>query len=185
MVVGLISCENADSPPVVDMDGGPRLFKAVLYGNYPDVKRYIEDGDEVNFSYPEGMPLIKTAVGGFVDQDFTASVSRGEKTSLPENNHVLKLLLEAGADPNALDHSGHPPLARAIFHERLGSMYLLLLYGADPDLADSGGGTPRCFAASYGAEEAIDMMFRFDPDPVDCPRVKFDSRGKPLSAEQE
>ena len=46
----------------------------------------------------------------------------------------VRLLLEAGADPNAITSGGGTPLSTAMWHNAMDKIKLLLDHGADPDL---------------------------------------------------
>lgn len=55
---------------------------------------------------------------------------------------VVRLLLQAGAAPNALDKSGVSPLHRAVRTRSASAVQLLLEHGADPALPNRRGTTP-------------------------------------------
>jgi ankyrin repeat protein len=55
---------------------------------------------------------------------------------------TVTLLIEAGADPNALDKSGVAPLHRAVRTRSTGAVRALLAGGADPRLPNKNGSTP-------------------------------------------
>jgi len=55
---------------------------------------------------------------------------------------TITCLIEAGANPNALDKSGVAPLHRAVRCRCTGAVRALLAGGADPKLANKSGSTP-------------------------------------------
>jgi ankyrin repeat protein len=61
---------------------------------------------------------------------------------------VVACLIEAGADPNALDKSGVAPLHRAVRTRCTGAVRALLAGGADPRLRNRSGATPRDLASA-------------------------------------
>ena len=59
---------------------------------------------------------------------------------------TVTLLIEAGADPDALDRSGVAPLHRAVRTRSTGAVAALLAGGADPTLPNKSGSTPLALA---------------------------------------
>jgi hypothetical protein len=55
---------------------------------------------------------------------------------------IIAYLIEAGADPNALDKSGVAPLHRAVRNRCTSAVRALLAGGADPRLENKSGSTP-------------------------------------------
>jgi ankyrin repeat protein len=161
------NCSERDDPRVYQ-DDGPRLHRAVAYRDYPSVKRYIAAGDDVNVQYPPGVPLLSVATGSLDLASDEFLLTRNEVQPEPENLPILRLLLEAGADPNGAGGDAVPPLTTALRHGRRGSLALLLLHGADPDF-DGPGPSPRCEAIARGDEEALRLMEMFDRAAQACP----------------
>jgi hypothetical protein len=59
---------------------------------------------------------------------------------------TIACLIEAGANPNALDKSGVAPLHRAVRNRCAAAVRALLAGGADPHLANKSGSTPLALA---------------------------------------
>jgi ankyrin repeat protein len=55
---------------------------------------------------------------------------------------VIALLIDAGADPNALDKSGVAPIHRAVRTRSTGAVRALLVHGAHANLKNKSGSTP-------------------------------------------
>lgn len=64
----------------------------------------------------------------------------------PAQGAMVALLIEAGADPNALDDEGVAPLHRAVRTRSVGAVEALLTHGAVVDLPNASGSTPMDLA---------------------------------------
>jgi len=71
---------------------------------------------------------------------------------------IVRLLLDAEADPNAAQQNGFRPLHAAAQNENAPMVRLLLEYGADPSLADAREQTPRQLAEEIGDSEIIALL---------------------------
>jgi ankyrin repeat protein len=76
------------------------------------------------------------------DQGFTPLHSAVATDAGPAEHAIVRLLLEAGADPNANSREGGTPLHSAAFTGDLETAELLLAYGADPNATDPKSFTP-------------------------------------------
>jgi ankyrin repeat protein len=74
------------------------------------------------------------------------------------DRYAVQLLLDAGADVNALGDMSCTPLYLAVSYKHASCVELLLAHGANPDTASELGFTPRTLAASYGDREIIRML---------------------------
>ena len=75
------------------------------------------------------------------------------------NNLIIaRLLLDAGADPNAAQQNEFRPLHAAAQNENVPMVRLLLEHGADPALTDAKGQTPRRLAEEIGDSEIIALL---------------------------
>lgn len=76
----------------------------------------------------------------------------------PIAKEIVRMLLDAGADPNAGSASGGTPLHTAAFTGSIPIIQVLLAAGADPDIADAKGHTPLDVARERGHSEAAALL---------------------------
>ena len=76
----------------------------------------------------------------------------------PQTLHVIRLLLENGANPNVRNDLGGTPLHGASYHGDLEVVRLLLKYGADVEPEDKIGRTPFQTASAYGHHEVATLL---------------------------
>lgn len=132
------------------------LYDAVLFlvnnNRYQQLARLLAD-------YRVTLDGSDIVAGG---QPLFAAVSRGHSL-------VTQLLLQHGADANAVDSDGRTPLALAVNQGNGSIVADLLLHNAQVNKADNNGVTPLMRAASLGNELIIRQLVRAgaDPDAVD------------------
>ena len=85
---------------------------------------------------------------------------------------TLQRMLDAGADPNAVDPGGNhwTPLFHAIHKEQAGAVDLLLKAGADP-ITSRSGLTPLLMAVGTGNAAIVRRLLRSGADPHTDDRV--------------
>lgn len=71
---------------------------------------------------------------------------------------VVRMLLEAGADPCIRDKNGSAVLHKAAAHDVADSMRLFVESGADITLRDANGRTPFMVAALYGSDQCLQIL---------------------------
>ncbi|KAF2469251.1 ankyrin repeat protein, partial [Lindgomyces ingoldianus] len=81
---------------------------------------------------------------------------------------VTRIIIQAGADLNALNHKGKPPLSLAAENGQEAVVSLLLTRnGVDRDSKDNAGRTPLSLAAENGQEGVVKLLLvknGIDPD---------------------
>ncbi len=135
-------CLLLAAKPVIGSDctrwGTPEYFKTATA---EDVTRCLSAGADPTTPIPRNMfgsPPLITAAG------------------VNQNPAVIKLLLEAGADPKARDDlTGWTPLHRAAANNNSAVITVLLKAGADPNALDEDNDTPLHMAAESNDSVAV------------------------------
>jgi ankyrin repeat protein len=78
------------------------------------------------------------------------------------DRHALQLLLDAGAEVNALGDMSCTPLYLAVTYKHTSCVELLLGCGANPDTVSELGYTPRTLAIAQGDRE-VERLFKQSP----------------------
>ena len=71
---------------------------------------------------------------------------------------VMKILLDAGANPSKADFNKATPLHTAVTHGNMEVIKMLLEYGASKDAIDGMGGTPYDWASKAGQTEVLKLL---------------------------
>lgn len=78
---------------------------------------------------------------------------------------MLKLLLDAGVNPNLANARGERPLAMAAKYNQIEALGLLLAASANPDLTNAEGETPLVIAAGYRHLEVLKRLLAAGANP--------------------
>ncbi len=157
----------------------PRVFSAIENGDALEVEALLRQGIdlEVTAQHQEGMTPLLLALfqrdAGIAELLLRAGANphnRGDYSCAPI--HVasldlrcLALLLDAGAEANALDDRGSTPLMRLATHDRnVDKVSMLLAVGADPQKDNPKAQTARDIAAKHGATQILRMLEGTDRD---------------------
>jgi ankyrin repeat protein len=124
------------SPDVEYKSGMTPLMVASMYVLTDLVKILIELGANVNYQSDEnGFTALCIAVG-----------RRGTAD-------IVRMLLEAGADPNMKDGNGRLPINNAVEQNNIDNIKLLIKYNVDVN-----NGYPLVLAASHGRTEIVKLL---------------------------
>src|SRR5688572_13345319 len=126
-VAALVDADRSLADAVA-RDGYSPLGLASFFKRRDVVKALLERGAK---------PSTPSRDQGFTPLHSAVATDAGEATA-----EIVRLLLEASADPNAKSKEGGTPLHSAAFTGDLEIAELLLAYGADPNATDPMGRTP-------------------------------------------
>jgi hypothetical protein len=158
-----------------------RTFRAYCKGHKHRVELR-EDGDDIVVDFPDHDDIEKdetvAAMQGTTTNgdcfDVYAEITGGTGTGLSHlldrpsrlgENDKVRLLLDAGADPNIQDDYGDTPLYRAAYSNQAKTARILLDAGANPDLWDNFNNTPLLQAASRGHFYVVRVLLEAGADP--------------------
>jgi ankyrin repeat protein len=134
----------SDEPSLVTSysgDGFTALHFAAFFGRYEAAALLIERGAEVD-AFGRGW-MTGTAMH--------SAVSRLQ-------SDVVRILLEAGANPNVRQSAGWTPLHAAAMNGDVTSVELLLASGADPNATNDEGRSVIDLATENGDEATVDLI---------------------------
>mgnify|MGYP002635004048 CR=1 FL=1 len=145
----------------VAVSGGEQsdiIEEAIIAGDYKAVINVLDSGLDINKKNQNGRVPIMYAVGIHNSVSDVENVKRSYKKYSKENLVILKMLLDSDADPNIQDNMGKTAIFYSVYHNRLGSTWLLLMNGADLDIKDLNGNTATYYAEYHGYEELVELI---------------------------
>ena len=144
------------------LDDEGELWKAAREGNAERIRRLLSSGLlNVNCdvgSNPRTTPLLEPLTGrkSFTASNRTTPLLEAVRIYRPVSFHIVKLLLESGADPNKAGAGADiTPLCMAAFHGMTNVVKLLLDRGADQNKRRE---TPLHYAAIGGHKDVVTML---------------------------
>lgn len=148
-----------------------RLFEACFTGNVSDLKKAIEECNDLNIKNKEGQTplcfvskcrydLVKLLVenGADVNLQSDERISPLHWAVEYDNEEIVEYLLSKGADINSRDHSYETPLHWAGWTGHHKSARLLLACGANPLVENGGGFTPLDLARRQDHQKLISLF---------------------------
>ncbi|QDU89817.1 Ankyrin repeats (3 copies) [Pirellulimonas nuda] len=120
-------------------EAGSPLADAAEAGDWPLVRRLLDQGADVRQAQPDGMIALHWA-------------------ALHGRTELLQPLVDAGADVNATTQYQVTPLSIACTHPSSDAVAVLLAAGAKADFTAPGGETPLMIAARAGAADSIKRL---------------------------
>ena len=135
------------------------LVMAIQFGHAAMVSALVEEGADVELTSElnrDGYPEIRTALYWETPLITAAYYENDEE--------IMKLLLDAGANPNIVMHD-HDPDMMTLLHALaemgdgcVNTARLLLEAGADPNAIDVDGLTPLNYAMEYGTTKLAALL---------------------------
>jgi ankyrin repeat protein len=168
-VAGLL--DRGVDPNTADKEGNTLLMLASRAQSVPLVKLLISRKAAVDARNAHGdTALMMAALGGFVDVariliGAGASVNRPGWSALhygtfATNDAIVRLVLERGADKDALAPNGYSALMLAVRNGNLAAARTLLYADVDVSVEGPRGETAMKLAAARGEREMVDLLKR-------------------------
>ena len=146
------------NPNATDNDGRTALIVAAHQCAYPD--------REVQRSRLIRAKLMQAALGPNPDLAAVEEFVKREPQSSPGDDHIVKMLLAVGANPNAADNKGRTALMAATAGKNLEALKTLLEAGANPNATNNHGAAVLIMAANYFEDpEAFKVLLAAGANP--------------------
>ena len=146
------------------------LFEATKAGNIKQITRLLSIGININVTKNISFNVITPLIQAL--------------STCSQNIDVVKILLNAGADPNKADNWGESPLHSAAFFGKTNAVKLLLYQGANPNQVNRCGRTALTYALDCHAHgnylvttELIKLLIEGGTQPNEEDRRKIDKGG--------
>ena len=145
-VVQLVS-DDAQSVNGLSPDGFSPVGYAAFFGHPALLRELIRCDGQVNAPSRNAMRVCP----------LHSAAAHSDQTKAVE---LARILLEAGADPNARQQGGFTALHEAALNGNIALIELLLAHGADPSTENEKGSSPADLARSKGHGAAIRLLER-------------------------
>jgi ankyrin repeat protein len=143
-VVRLVS-EDVENVNVVSPDGFSAVGYAAFFGHVSILGELIDRGGQVNVPSRNGMRVCP----------LHSAVAHADQTKAVE---LARMVLDAGADPNARQQGGFTALHEAALNGNTALIELLLSRGADPTITNDKGASASDLARTNGQHAAIRLL---------------------------
>lgn len=164
---------DVNGKPADPQDQQTVLMSAVQSGKPEVVKEVLLHNPDVNAKYYSGFTALTMFLqnGGNqpgADDILKTLLAHASNLSLRDEQgttpifhacmmpSAVKILVDAGADPNARDNSGQTALLRCVFNKNF--VAAMLEAGADPSIADRDGRTPLDAARSMSSKDSAALL---------------------------
>ncbi len=121
--------------------GAYDLLEATFCANLEDIKDFLKNGD-ANYSDPLGRTALHLA-------------------AMDGNNEIIEILINHGANINAINSDGMPPIFFATTRNLVSTIKLMVKHGATLSFRCEEGYSPLHFAASCGYLETVKVLIEF------------------------
>ncbi len=120
-------------------------------GDVDAVRKYIDTGGNVNYQTTRAVSWRKNIHTGDTGLLLATTYERTE---------IVKLLLDAGADPNIQSKDGRTPLMSSAYQGYIGIMVALIESGADINIQDKYGRTALMEASFQSQVDIINLLIK-------------------------
>ena len=160
---------------------GRALIRAVKEKNQGKVVELLEKGAPVNYELEQNFgtplyfavkgnvtPIVKTLLKNGANPKYSTNAGVNLLNFALDNQVVLKLLLDSGADPNWNGESGNTsdyPLVQAVKQKNEQAVALLMEYGANADIYDYGVVYPLLQAIANKQTKIVKTLLEGGADP--------------------
>ncbi|KAK6503298.1 hypothetical protein TWF481_008325 [Arthrobotrys musiformis] len=163
VVAAELLLEKGANPDSLDSNCRTPLSHAAEGGMINMVKLLLEKGADIDRSDSAGRTPLSYAVAEPlpdrpIDMILAGKAERPDKGTMEQ---VARILLEKGANINAIDKNGRTLLSHAAENGHVAIMKLLLRYkDVDPDSKDNSGRSPLSYAAANKDKKPAELLLR-------------------------
>jgi ankyrin repeat protein len=175
LLVALFHQQREAADAILEAEPELTILEAAAAGRADRVRELLDaDPGAINERTPEGFTtlglaaflggpepvrvLLERGADADDDADNPFGVRPVHAASAAHDRETMRLLLEAGADPNLQQRGGFTPLHEAAHSDDVEMARLLLDHGADPALAADDGRDARRMAADDGSARVAQLL---------------------------
>ena len=144
----------------------PALLSAVEQGDVPSIAAVLDAGAPIRCADDKGSTLLHVLVIEWIQDEDDG----------PPSDPVAKLLIDRGADANALDSTGKTPLMLACVLQKIEAVQGLLAAGANPNAAGPDSSSALECALRGGDPDIVTALLRGRANP----NQRISGKGLPL-----